>query len=124
MVLSPYLMSLRFNLAQEAGDDLFTRHCTAWLAALAEHRAINCARIFQNDEATAAIETTERKIIPVVTGARQYLALIEFNQPFDDAGTPVADITKDIFPAGSGRRDEIENRLWLEIGYDSPQANS
>ncbi|GAB5469137.1 MAG: hypothetical protein Kilf2KO_21670 [Rhodospirillales bacterium] len=114
--IAPYLVSLRFNLPQ--GDA--TRHAGDWLESLCRAPKIDRARLYRIDEETTGIVTSERKIYGGAPGAQRYLALVEMNLPFESDQDPLAAATREVFGDESGRRDETEDRLWLEMGYHRP----
>lgn len=117
---SPYLMSLRFNLDKERESSLLAIYKENWLTALSKQDAISRARLFCSDETVSSIETSEQKIFSAGPGQRQYLALLEFNTPFQINDCPIDAITNNIFEEDSGRKQEIKDRFWLEIGYARP----
>lgn len=120
--VSPYLLTLRFNLATADEPIRLPVYSGDWLDMLTAQNTVTRARLYRVDEDISAIMTSERKIYGGGPGQQRYVAFIELSEPFKFDDDPVESIDDRLFAGNTGRTDEFEDRLWLEICHVSPKS--
>jgi hypothetical protein len=122
---APYLMTIRFDLAEATGDSDRAWLAEVWAPAIARLRLVSRVRLYQVDRNISGIMTSERSIYGGGPGQEQFLLFIECRAP-ECWRTPIWIAAEGrLFSARPDPRLGVRpESFWLEIAYRAPRRRA